>query len=157
MGRRQNTGTMVRAISNGIDDPLKAELLKLATEGKTTVTVLAYVARFPSDQQREMFEVLNELGSRGAKRYVECLTCPPSESDMAMRIIRWVGREFPSIASQQTAEALRLAALALEQEPDEADGQEGPGRQYRIPGSEGSSPEGSAEGLPIPCPDDLDI
>jgi hypothetical protein len=86
----------------------------MADVGKTTLTVLAYVARFPEGQQRAMFEKLNRLGSRGAKRYVECLTRPPTAEQIGRRVARWVSREFPALPIDQVVEGVREALFSLQ-------------------------------------------
>jgi hypothetical protein len=98
-----------------LDPTLAAELGELLERGETTLTVLAYVARFPREQQREAFEHLQGLGSRGAKRFVECVTRPPTVPAMSARILQWVRREFPPVDSCEIAEACRLAASRLEE------------------------------------------
>jgi hypothetical protein len=109
----RNQIDMTRA-ARRLDSALAAELGELLAGGETTLTVLAYVARFPKDQQREAFEHLQPLGARGAKRFVECVTHPPTVPTMAERIARWVRREFPPVDPSEVAEACRLAARSLE-------------------------------------------
>jgi hypothetical protein len=90
------------------------------------------------------------LGSRGAKRYVECLTRPPTVSDMALKIIKWVGREFPSMPASDVAEALDDASIVMAQ--DEAADASGVGQhehdhqQAGAPGSRFSGGPGRALG-----------
>jgi hypothetical protein len=108
---------MSRAASR-LDPTLAAELAKLLERGETTLTVLAYVARFPKAQQREAFEHLQGLGARGAKRFVECVTRPPTVPTMAERIARWARREFPPVNASEIAEACRLAAGHLGEQTD---------------------------------------
>jgi hypothetical protein len=110
----RNGADMLSAVLHGMPKDLQAELLPLADRKEVSVTVLAYVARFPPDQQREMFEVLRPLGARGAKRYVECLTRPPSAMQMGHRIARWAVREFPSLTFDDIAAGLRKALVYLE-------------------------------------------
>lgn len=113
IGTGRNMADMVHAVVRGLEPSLQDELLPLADVGKTTMTVLAYVARYPYAEQRAMFEELNALGSRGAKRYVECLTRPPTTVAIAQRILRWITREFPSLSRKDVALGLRVAAVAL--------------------------------------------
>jgi hypothetical protein len=109
---------MSRAASR-LDPTLAAELAELLERGETTLTVLAYLARFPRDRQRAAFDGLQALGARGAKRLVECVTRPPTVPVMAERIIRWVRREFPPVDPREVAAACRLAASALDEPPVE--------------------------------------
>src|SRR5262249_26300000 len=74
----RNAADMASAVLAGLDPELREELLPLAGGKKTTSTILGYVARFPLEKQRAMFNKLNRLGARAAKRYVECLTRPPA-------------------------------------------------------------------------------
>jgi hypothetical protein len=111
----RNRIDMARA-ARRLDPTRAAELTELLERGETTLTVLAYVARFPKDQQWEAFEHLQGLGARGAKRFVECVTRPPTVPAMAERIVRWARREFPPVDPSEVAEACRLAASRLEEQ-----------------------------------------
>ena len=110
----RNNADMVIAVADHLDKDLWAEVAPLADRKEVSMTVLAYVARFPQNQQREMFKVLRKLGARGAKRYVECLTRPPSAMQMGHRIARWAVREFPSLTFDDIAAGLRKALVCLE-------------------------------------------
>jgi hypothetical protein len=101
-----------------LEPTLATEVSELLASGETTLTVLACVARFPKAQQREAFDHLQALGSRGAKRFVECVTRPPTVPNIAERIVRWVRREFPPVDPSEVAEACRLAANRLERQRD---------------------------------------
>ena len=111
----RNSADMWLSVSRGLNPKLEKKLMAMVAEGKTTMTVLAYLAKFPHDQQEERFKVLNLLGARGAKRYVECLTKPPSVTDMARRIHLWVFREFPCVPPEDVTAALRLTAAVFEE------------------------------------------
>jgi hypothetical protein len=120
VGGTRHTADMINAVNHRLAPELQ-HLVELADEGKTTLGVLAYVARFPPDQQGRMFDVLNPLGTRGAKRYVECLTKPPTDRDVAHRLLGWLAREFPAVPDSVIEDGLKraLAAwrVATEQEP----------------------------------------
>jgi hypothetical protein len=127
---KRNQVDMIESFRRGCrDEELSRELLALADAKKTTATVLAYVARFPADQQRTAFEMLNKLGSRAAKRYVECHTSPPSPQQMEERLYALVLREFPlgpvnpqrlAMACVGVADRLyRIAETAAKQDEEE--------------------------------------
>jgi hypothetical protein len=102
-----------------LDPRVQEELLPLAgknydRKAETTATVLAYLARFPPEQQREMFPILNRLGSRGAKRYVECLTHPPTAEQIGERVARWMVREFPSLSFDEAIAGCKEALTYLQ-------------------------------------------
>jgi hypothetical protein len=80
------------------------------------LTVLAYAARFPHDEQPEMFELFRKIGARAAKRYVECVMRPPTSETIAVRLLAWLDREFPPVARSLKCEALELALAAASQE-----------------------------------------
>lgn len=126
----RNKADMTMAVVHGLAEDLKDELSAMADRKETSLTVLAYVARFPHEQQREMFETLNRLGARGAKRYVECLTRPPTIEQMGERIARWLAKEFPSLSfekmvagCQKAADLLKAASIikAAQEDPTLAD------------------------------------
>jgi hypothetical protein len=128
MGSR-NQGDMIASTCRGLAEDLREELLPQADQGgKINLTMLAYLARFPHEEQREMLELFKALGARGAKRYVECLTRPPSPEEMAKRILRWVTREFPSVPPEDLTRALELVTIVAK---DELAGQEPPKRGKR--------------------------
>lgn len=104
-----------------LDPGLKAELSPQVKEGQLSMTLLAYIGRFPREQQREMLERLRPLGARAAKRYVECQTRPPDEAVIATRLLSWLGREFPGVDRHMIVSALDLAAIVAR-----ADEEEGP-------------------------------
>jgi hypothetical protein len=114
--RSRNQVDMLSAL-DGLAPGLAEELLPLADQRKTTVGVLAYVARFPWAQQRRMFEVLNALGTRGAKRYVECLYHPPGFLDVARRLGQWLRREFPGVDHEVIVQGLRSVLFRLAPAP----------------------------------------
>jgi hypothetical protein len=111
----RNQIDLTRAASR-LDPTLAAELGELLERGETTLTVLAYLARFPRHRQRAAFVDLQALGARGAKRLVECVSRPPTVPVMAERIVRWVRREFPPVDPSEVAAACRLAASLLEEQ-----------------------------------------
>jgi hypothetical protein len=86
-----------------IDEDFRRELLAMCDNKQTTLTVVACVARFKPEDQRRAFEVLNKLGARGAKRFVESLRDPPSRDVIAGRLVRWLKREFPLATDEDLA------------------------------------------------------
>ncbi|HUY32864.1 MAG TPA: hypothetical protein VMV69_08790 [Pirellulales bacterium] len=114
----RNYADMLSAIVHGIaDKDLKSELLRLADTGDTTLTTLAYVARFPHDRQRDAFNMLNGMGARAAKRWVECVENPPGVQKIANVVAMFLAREFPPVEHATLAEALRLLANTIEGRP----------------------------------------
>jgi hypothetical protein len=111
----RNRADMMAAMLRGLSDDLWPEAERALGAGKGSLTILGYVARFPPDEQRRMYELFQELGARGAKRYVECLANPPSPAAMAQRVKRWIAREFPTSEGSELAAALRIAAASLDQ------------------------------------------
>ena len=118
----RNKADMISAIDHGLSEELQAELMPLANAGKLSTTILAYVGRFPPERQREMFTLFNRLGARGAKRYVECLTRPPTDAQAAERMVGWATREFPALTFEQLADALRLASHVVRDMRHQQDG-----------------------------------
>jgi hypothetical protein len=113
----RNVADMAMAVVRRLDKDLYETVRPLLAARATTLTVLAYVARYPHDQQAEVFLMLNRLGSRGAKRFVECSTRPPSATTIAEKIVTFVNREFPGVHPDLIAEALGM----LQQNPLAAD------------------------------------
>jgi len=90
-----------------------AAWLQCADKREISMTALAYLARFSHERQVELFDTFRTLGARGAKRYVECLTRPPTPEQIAERILNWIGHEFPSVACEKVGEGLEIAAVSV--------------------------------------------
>lgn len=110
----RNQADMLSAVSDRLAPDLRDELFELVDRNKTSLTTLAYVARFPHTHQRQAFDKLNGMGARAAKRYVECVAKPPEVQEIARRIVRFVAREFPPVDTADIVAALRDAADRLE-------------------------------------------
>lgn len=103
-----------RAVMLNVDRDFARELLQLVDEKKTTMTVVQQVARFPREDQRAAFALLNRLGARAAKRWVECQINPPTREQMAGRLVAWARREFPTATVDDLTAAFRHVARAGE-------------------------------------------
>lgn len=107
LGSTRNNADSHTAVGMYMEPSLRDELLHAAGHGKTTMTVLAAVARYPHARQREAYEKLNAMGARAAKRWVENTLCPPSSGAVALSILAFLKREFPAV----DLETLQAATL----------------------------------------------
>ena len=114
LGSSRNNADMHTAVGRFMEPSLRDELLQAVTRGETTMTVLAYVARFPHDEQRLAFERLNPLGARGAKRWMENMLRPPSSDKVVSSVLAFLAREFPAVEVETLEAALVDAARRLE-------------------------------------------
>jgi len=96
-----------------LDPALFEEALQLLKERKTTATVLAMVARFQPSDQRAMFEQLNAMGARAAKRYVEHLREPPTLEGAVASLVAFLQREYPTQSVSEHAAICEATAVLL--------------------------------------------
>ncbi len=115
LGGGRNRADLVAAWLR-LDPRHRDEWLRLADAKQIHGTTLAYLARLPVEDQAVFLSTFRKQGARWAKRFVECLTQPPSHATIAERLLVFARREFPSLVveADDLAAAFRLAAETLE-------------------------------------------
>ena len=120
LGSTRNNADMHILVGQYMEPALRDELLAAAARGETTMTVLACVARFCPEDQREAFKRLNAMGARTAKRYLDNLQRPPTVDAIVDSLAAFLDREFPAANSDVKREALAQVYAALNYERDDA-------------------------------------
>lgn len=95
-----------------LDPSLVAEIRNDSSVNSSS-TLLAYVAHFDPEQQREALEIGRRRGARWLKRLIECQNRPPTRERMAESLLRWIEREYPGADRTLQIQALDAAAWAL--------------------------------------------
>ena len=113
-GGSRNNADMIVAAVKGIADPWRTELMEMVDRHETSMTVVACVAKFPPDQQREAFALFQKRGARWAKRYCDGMSNPPTPLAIKLRLLKWCAQEFPTVPGETMVEALRWAAESIE-------------------------------------------
>jgi len=96
-----------------VEESLYPEVKALFAGGKVTRTTVMALARIPQFQQRAMFEKLNTMGARAAKRYVEQLHNPPTVQTMTDSLLAFLLREYPAQDAGELAATCAAAATVL--------------------------------------------
>lgn len=114
-GESRNLADMTTAYLRGIAPDLRKELVGKCRAGECrfSPTLLAVVARFPHDQQREALQKLDAMGVRAAKRYVENKLRPPTPSSIALAVAAFLEREFSAVDAYTLREGLNEVYCAL--------------------------------------------
>ena len=113
-GMSKDTLATISATRNLIPE-IREDLAAQAVAGTTTRAVVKAVASFAPSQQREAFTLMNSIGARAAKRWIQCQRNPPTCERMADRIVQGAAREFPAVPLGDLAQALLLASDGVEE------------------------------------------
>ena len=112
-GMSKDQAITAKLMLMNMDSELARELYDLGRQGKTTMTVMQATARFPREQQREIFPKLNKMGARRAKRFMEQVNRPPTDEQVAASVWAFLNREFPMAGVPLLQEALALVSHVL--------------------------------------------
>jgi hypothetical protein len=118
VGFTRHQADMTSAALAGLAPGLHDRWLPLLDKKETTFTIIGCVARFPHERQEQMFEHFQGIGTRAAKRFVECMRKPPARGVVAKRTLAWLLREFPTLSMADLLQGMELLVYGMRRAED---------------------------------------
>jgi len=115
MGLRKHQADLYRSFSR-LHPKFKDKWIRMIDRKETTQTIVYCVSKFRVEDQPKAFVFFTNIGSRAAKRWIECRNNPPTIDAIARRITKYLAREFPGVPDSQVVAALEAITETLEQE-----------------------------------------